>query len=76
MFENFVLKRMLVDNVSAVNLLIFKVYIALGLSPNKLHPVCTPLIGLRGKQVPIEGAVDLIVELRYKEYVKKFKKWG
>ena len=47
--ENFVLKRMLVDDGSAVNLLTFKVYVALGLSLNKLHPAYTSLIGLGGK---------------------------
>ena len=68
-----VLKRMLVDDGSAVNLLTFEVYVALGLSPNKLRPVYTPIIGLGGKQVPIEGAVDLKVEFGDEEHVKKFK---
>ena len=49
MVENFILKRILVDDGSAVNLLTFEVYVALGLSPNKLRPVYTPLIGLGGK---------------------------
>ena len=49
MVENFILKRMLVDDGSAVNLLTFEVYVALGLSPKKLRPVYTPLIGLGGK---------------------------
>ena len=36
---------------------------ALGLIPNKLDPVYTLLIGLGGKQVPIEEAANLTVEL-------------
>ena len=72
MVEKFVLKRMLFDDGSVVNLLTLEVYIALGLNPNKIRPVYTPLIRLGGKKVPIKGAADLTVELGDEEHVKRF----
>ena len=73
MVKKFILKRIFFDDGNVVNLLTFEVYIALGLHPNKRHLVYTPLIGLGGKQVPIEGAINLTVELGDEEHVKKFK---
>ncbi|KAL2526786.1 Ribonuclease H [Abeliophyllum distichum] len=60
---DFDVKRVLVDNGSAADVMSWKVFLGLKISPNKIKPVTTPLHGFGGATVIPEGTIELLVTL-------------
>ncbi|XP_031102019.1 uncharacterized protein LOC116005926 [Ipomoea triloba] len=58
-----VVRRVLVDTGSSVNILYLEVFERLGLQRNKLKPVKTPLAGFTGDSIESEGSICLPVEI-------------
>ncbi|XP_031131879.1 uncharacterized protein LOC116033265 [Ipomoea triloba] len=58
-----VVRRVLVDTGSSVNILYLEVFERLGLQRNKLKPVKTPLAGFTGDSIESEGSIRLPVEI-------------
>ncbi|XP_031108658.1 uncharacterized protein LOC116013145 [Ipomoea triloba] len=58
-----VVRRVLVDTGSSVNILYLEVFERLGLQRNKLIPVKTPLAGFTGDSIESEGSIRLPVEI-------------
>ncbi|XP_031099734.1 uncharacterized protein LOC116003935 [Ipomoea triloba] len=64
-----VVRRVLVDTGSSVNILYLEVFERLGLQRNKLKPVKTPLAGFTGDSIESEGSIRLPVEIGTLEFV-------
>ncbi|KAL2453211.1 Ribonuclease H [Abeliophyllum distichum] len=60
---DFDVKRVLVDNGSAADVMSWKVFLGLKISPSKIKPITTPLHGFRGATVIPEGTIELPVTL-------------
>ncbi|XP_022850080.1 uncharacterized protein LOC111372124 [Olea europaea var. sylvestris] len=60
---NFEIKRILVDNRSAANVLSHEAFVQKGISSEQLKPVKTPLQGFRGGVITPEGIVGLPLTL-------------
>ncbi|XP_031124240.1 uncharacterized protein LOC116026954 [Ipomoea triloba] len=58
-----VVRRVLVDTGSSVNILYLEVFERLGLQRDKLKPVKTPLAGFTGDSIESEGSIRLPVEI-------------
>ncbi|XP_031116523.1 uncharacterized protein LOC116020181 [Ipomoea triloba] len=58
-----VVRRILVDTRSSVNILYLEVFERLGLQRNKLIPVKTPLAGFTENSIELEGSIRLSVEI-------------
>src|SRR5262249_33566871 len=57
--SNFQVRRVLVDEGSAANILSYEVYTKMNLPRSKLKPVKTPLHGFAGETIIFEGMVSL-----------------
>ncbi|KAL2486106.1 Ribonuclease H [Abeliophyllum distichum] len=60
---DFDVKRVLVDNGSAADVMSWEVFLGLKISPSKIKPVTTPLHGFGGATVIPEGTIELPVTL-------------
>ncbi|XP_022895348.1 uncharacterized protein LOC111409539 [Olea europaea var. sylvestris] len=60
---NFEVKRILIDNGSAANILSHETFTKMGISPEQLKTVKTPLQGFRGGIIVLEGVVELPLTL-------------
>lgn len=56
-------QRILVDKGSSINILYDDVFRQLGLQPDQLQPIKTPLPGFTGDSIEAEGVIGLAVEL-------------
>ncbi|XP_020685650.1 uncharacterized protein LOC110101896 [Dendrobium catenatum] len=56
-------KRILVDNVSSVDILFYSTFLNLGLAREKLQPTTGPLYGFDNRPVRVEGIISLPVVL-------------
>jgi hypothetical protein len=56
-----VIRKILVDNGSSVDILFFKTFEKMNLSQHMLHPSEYPLQGFRGKPIKPVGKVSLLV---------------
>ncbi|KAL2526780.1 Ribonuclease H [Abeliophyllum distichum] len=61
--KDFDVKRVLVDNGIAADVMSWKVFLGLKISPNKIKPITTPLHGFGGATVIPEGTIELPVTL-------------
>ncbi|KAL2470319.1 Uncharacterized protein Adt_38455 [Abeliophyllum distichum] len=61
--KDFDVKRVLVDNGSAADVMSWEVFLGLKISPSKIKPVTTPLHGFGGATVIPEGTIELPVTL-------------
>ncbi|KAL2534459.1 Uncharacterized protein Adt_07810 [Abeliophyllum distichum] len=60
---DFDVKRVLVNNGSAADVMSWEVFLGLKISPSKIKPVTTPLHGFGGATVIPEGTIELLVTL-------------
>ncbi|KAL2531484.1 RNase H domain-containing protein [Abeliophyllum distichum] len=60
---DFDVKRVLVDNGSAADVMSWEVFLGLKISPSKIKPVTTPLHGFGGATIIPEGTIELPVTL-------------
>ncbi|XP_019195711.1 PREDICTED: uncharacterized protein LOC109189555 [Ipomoea nil] len=58
-----VVRRILVNTGSSVNVLYLETFTKMGLTREQLNPVKTPLAGFRGDSVEAEGSITLPVEI-------------
>ncbi|XP_050238165.1 uncharacterized protein LOC126687652 [Mercurialis annua] len=67
--NNFEVSRMLVDTGSSVNMITMEVFNIVGLKKENLTQVSTPLVGLGGKSVHVEGSLEIDVQLGDRKYL-------
>ncbi|EEF45065.1 conserved hypothetical protein [Ricinus communis] len=61
--NNFLVRWILIDDKSSINMITMPVFLSMGLKHNHLTLVSTPFIGLGGKTILVEGSIHLDVEL-------------
>ncbi|XP_071911843.1 uncharacterized protein [Coffea arabica] len=59
--NNYRVKKVYVDQGSAVDIMFYRVFKELGLEDGQLTPVRTPLVGFTGPPVHLEGMINLMV---------------
>ncbi|XP_050222771.1 uncharacterized protein LOC126672864 [Mercurialis annua] len=71
--NNFEVSRMLVDTGSSVNMITMEVFGRIGLKKENLTHVTTPLVGLGGKSVQVEGSLEINIQLGDGEIYKEIR---
>ncbi|XP_050207935.1 uncharacterized protein LOC126657310 [Mercurialis annua] len=71
--NNFEVSRMLVDTGSSVNMITMEVFGRIGLKKENLTHVSTPLVGLGGKSVQVEGSLEINIQLGDGEIYKEIR---
>ena len=72
MIDGFLVKRVMVDQGSGVEIMYPNLYKGLGLKPVNLSKYNTPLVDFDGKVVTPEGQIKLLVVIKGKEVEVKF----
>lgn len=62
--ENHDVRHILIDNESLADVLYFKALLKIGISPNRLTRVNTPLVGFIGDTIQVEGMISLTKRMR------------
>lgn len=65
--DGFTVKRILMDNGSSYNMLIWETTLALQVNLEKLRKIGTPFVGIGGTLVKMEGNVKLPITLGEKD---------